>query len=138
MTRRKRLLQSLDLDIQNHIETETQDNIDRGMAPEDARFAALRKFGNITRIKEDTRAVWNPLWFEQLSQDLRYGARMLRRNPGFTAVVILILAFGIGMNTAMFSVVNAVLLHSLVYRAADRLLWIAEYDRYYQSEHDVW
>ena len=138
MTRRKRLLQSLDLDIQDHIETETQDNIDRGMTPEDARSAALRKFGNITRIKEDTRAVWNPVWLEQLLQDVRYGARMLRRNPVFTVVVILTLALGIGMNTAMFSVVNAVLLHPLAYRDANRLIWIAEYDRYYESEHDVW
>ncbi len=138
MTRRKRLLQSLALDIQDHIETETQDNIDRGMTPEDARCAALRKFGNITRIKEDTRAVWNPVWLEQLFQDVRYGTRMLRRNPVFTTVVILTLALGIGMNTAMFSIVNAVLLHPLAYRDGNRLIWIAKYDRYYESEHDVW
>ena len=70
MSRRKRMLQQLDDEIHEHIETETQDNIARGMSPEEARCAALRKFGNVTRIKEDIREVWSSVWLEQLLQDV--------------------------------------------------------------------
>jgi hypothetical protein len=76
MKRPKRLLQDLDRDIREHIETETRDNIDRGMSPQEARYAALRKFGNVARVKEDAREVWSLVWLEQLLQDVRYGMRM--------------------------------------------------------------
>jgi len=79
MTRRARALENLDRDIRDHIERETQDNIERGMPPEEARYAALRKFGNVTRVAEDTREVWSLVWLHQLIQDVRYGCRMLRR-----------------------------------------------------------
>ncbi len=127
MNRRRRMLEELDRDIRDHIEIETQDNIERGMSPEEARYAALRKFGNVTRAVEDTREVWSLVWLHQLLQDVRYGLRTLRRNPAFAAVVIFTLALAIGMNTAVFSVIDASLLQPLPYPNADRLVWLSDH-----------
>ena len=121
MKRRKHALDDLEQDIREHIERETQDNIARGMSPEEARYAALRKFGNVARVKEDAREVWRFVWFEQLLQDIRYGLRLLRRSPLFALATILTLAIGIGANTAIFTVVRAVLLRGLPYPDANRL-----------------
>jgi len=134
MNRRRRALEGLDEDIQEHIERETQENIERGMAPAEARAAARRRFGNVARTMEDTRAVWRPVWLEQFLQDVRFGLRMLRRSPPFALAVILTLALGIGLNTAVFSVVSAVLIRPLPYPDAKRLVWVAQYNPVVKAE----
>jgi len=133
MTRR-RLLNDLERDLQDHIEMETRENIERGMTPNEARLAALRRFGNVARVAEETRAVWQWGWTERLMQDARYAMRTLRRNPIFAAVAILTLGLGIGMNTAVFSVLSAVLIKPLPYPAGDRIVWLANYNRRFHFE----
>ncbi|MCU1273337.1 MAG: hypothetical protein JWO48_768 [Bryobacterales bacterium] len=111
---RQRREESLDDEIRDYIERETQENIEAGMPPEDARHAALRKFGRpVLNVKEDARAVWGWVWLERLWQDLRHGLRMLVKNPGFTAVAVISLAIGIGANSAIFSLADALLLRPL-------------------------
>jgi putative ABC transport system permease protein len=119
----------IERDIQDHIEMETRENLERGMAPAEARSAALRKFGNVTRVAEETRAVWPWTWAERTAQDVRYALRGLRRNPVFAAIAILTVALGIGMNTAVFSVVSAALIKPLPYPDSSRIVWLANSDR---------
>src|SRR5436190_2466640 len=127
-------IEHLDDDIQEHIRRETAENVARGMAPDEAATAASRAFGNVTLTREAVRAVWIPLWWDQCIQDVRYAARLWRRAPAFSLVVALTLALGIGMNTAVFSVVNTVLMRPLAYPHAERLVWIAPSDDRGQDE----
>ena len=121
---KKQLDAEMTEEMRSHIEMQTQENIEAGMKPEEARHSAFRQFGWTESIKEECREQRGVAWLEHLAQDIRYGARMLCKNPGFTGAVVLTLALGIGANTAIFSVVNSVLLKQLPYPHPERITMV--------------
>ena len=116
----------LEEEMRFHLEMKTEDNLAAGMETEEARYAARRQFGNQTLLREVVSEMWRFKPIETLFQDLRYGMRMLLKQKGFTAVAMLTLGLGIGANTAIFSVVNAVLIRSLPFRNPDRIVMVWE------------
>src|SRR5262245_53151782 len=123
---RRHAERELDEEIRAHLEMEIELNVADGMSPEDARLAARRSFGSVAIAKEDSRAMWGSGTLEIFWQDLRFGLRMLMKRPGFTAIAVVTLALGIGVNTTIFSVANT-LLQPLPIKDADRIVDVRGY-----------
>jgi predicted permease len=129
MFRRKRTLQDFSTEIEFHLQLETERLREQGLNEEDARTAARRAFGNVMQAEEHFYEAHRCLWWNHLLQDVRIGLRMLGKNPGLAALAVLIMALGIGASSAVFSVVNAVLLKPLAYRDPDRIVTLSNFSR---------
>jgi putative ABC transport system permease protein len=116
---------ALERELRSDLELEEEEQRERGLSSEEARYAALRAFGNPTLIREQTHATWSWSWLESLARDLQYGFRGMRRNAGSAGFAILIVGLGIGGASTVFSVVNALLLRPLPFRDPGQLVWIS-------------
>src|ERR1700722_20019545 len=113
LIRRRQFDADLEEEMRLHLELREEDQMRIGLTPEDARYAALRRFGNETLLKEESYMAWGWDWLESFFQDIAYGSRAMLRSPALTIVALLSLALGIGANTAIFSLLDAVMLRSL-------------------------
>ena len=129
LLRRSRVERELSDELRFHLEKLVEERVGQGMTPEHARCAGLRKLGGVEQIKEECRDMRRTNSIENVLKDVRYALRMLRRSPGFSVVVILTLALGIGANTAIFSLVDTIVLRPLPYPEADRLVALQEANR---------
>ena len=125
---RRKHEEELEKELRFHLDLHTSDLITQGHSPEEARRRARLALGGPEQVKEKCRDARGTRWLEDLLQDLRYGARISMKKPGFTLIAIFTLALGIGANTAIFSVINALLLRSLPFAEADQLVMIWERD----------
>ena len=116
-------------EIREHLAEKVEELVDGGTPREEAVFAARREFGDVTQVEEHSRETWQWPSIESIFADFRYGLRMLLKHPGFTVVAAVTLALGIGANTAIFSVVNTVLLRPLPYLRPDRIMFLSEWSQ---------
>jgi putative ABC transport system permease protein len=121
---KRRQEEELEEEVRSHLKMAAREGVDRGADPKEAECAAQREFGNSGLVKEVTRDQWGWRWVEEFVEDARYGLRRMRKSPGFTTIAVLTLALGIGTNTAIFSLVNGILLSSLPYPNPERLVSI--------------
>src|SRR6266511_815189 len=121
---RRRKEEELDAEIQNYLDEAIRDRMERGETAEQARANALIEFGNVELVKEVTRELWGWALLERLGQDLRFGLRMLWKDKGFTAIAVLSLALGIGANTAIFSLIDTVLIKMLPVKDPEQLVFL--------------
>ncbi|HEX4310477.1 MAG TPA: ABC transporter permease [Acidobacteriaceae bacterium] len=123
----------LERELLTDLELEEEEQRERGLSADEARFAAQRAFGNPTLIREQTRAAWSRIWLEQLVRDVKYGTRTLLRSPEFAIVSVLVMALGIGATTSLFTMVRAVLLRPLPFRDSGKLVMLYEHFRHDNS-----
>src|SRR5689334_6516696 len=119
---RGRMDRDLDRELRFHLEQQVEENLAAGMPPGEARLAALRRLGGVARIQEECRDMRRTQYIENIAQDVRYAIRTMGRTPAFTVIIVLTLALAIGANSAIFSVIDGVLLRPLPYPGADRLV----------------